>query len=151
MIQGADPALHRNYVSAFINNDCDNMKEVQGKDTDAYKLVEDPRITRLGRFLRKSSLDELPQFWNVMKGDMSLVGPRPPLPYEVECYETWHLQRLQGKPGLTGLWQVTARCSCDFDEAVKLDIEYLQHRSLWLDIKIMVKTPFEVLSGRGAH
>jgi lipopolysaccharide/colanic/teichoic acid biosynthesis glycosyltransferase len=151
MVQKADPSLHQAYVTALIKNDQDCMKEVQGKDTNTYKLVDDPRVTPLGRFLRKSSLDELPQFWNVIIGDMSLVGPRPAIPYEIECYEPWHLQRLQGKPGLTGLWQVTARCSADFDEAVRLDIEYLQTESLWLDFKILIKTPFVVLSFRGAY
>ncbi len=124
-------------------------------DVDPYgsspRSADDNRLTRLGRWLRETSLDELPQLWNVLKGDMSLVGPRPPLPYEVEMYEPWHCQRLAARPGITGLWQVTARSSADFDEMVQLDINYIQHQSLWLDLKILLKTPIAVLSGKGAE
>jgi lipopolysaccharide/colanic/teichoic acid biosynthesis glycosyltransferase len=115
------------------------------------KLVKDARVTTLGRFLRKSSLDELPQFWNVLKGDMSLVGPRPPIPYEVEMYRDWHHERLAAQPGVTGLWQVTARSSADFDEMVRLDIHYVEHLSFWLDLKILIMTPLAVLNGNGAE
>ena len=150
MVHNADPSLHREYIKAFINNDALAMAEVQGEDTSVRKLVHDPRVTRIGRFLRKSSLDELPQLWNVLWGDMSWVGPRPAIAYEVQEYKPWHLQRLETLPGLTGFWQVTARSSADFDEMVSLDIQYIEKQSLWLDIKILLKTPFVVLTGKGA-
>jgi lipopolysaccharide/colanic/teichoic acid biosynthesis glycosyltransferase len=117
---------HRAFVQAFISNDLEAMAAVQGRETQVRKLVNDARVTRLGRFLRKNSLDELPQFWNVVKGDMSLVGLRPPIPYEVDMYEPWHHRRLWVTPGITGLWQVTARSSADFGEMVRLDIEYIE-------------------------
>jgi len=151
MIHNADSSLHQNFVEAFINADEEGMNECQGEKSQIKKLIHDPRITRVGQFLRKTSLDELPQFWNILKGDMSLVGPRPAIPYEVAVYKPWHFQRLQGMQGLTGLWQVTARCSADFDEMVSLDIEYLNTQSTWLDLKIILKTPFAVISGKGAH
>ena len=115
-------------------------------------MTNDPRVTPLGRFLRKTSLDELPQFINVLKGDMSLVGPRPPIPYEFENYDTWHRRRvLEAKPGITGLWQVMGRSRTTFDEMVRLDLQYIRDQSFWLDLKILVKTPVAVLSGSGAY
>lgn len=150
MFQDADQSVHHSFVSAFIHNDHKRMAALQGEDVQTRKLVHDPRVTRLGRFLRKSSLDELPQLWNVLKGDISLVGPRPPIPYEVNEYEPWHRQRLETQPGLTGLWQVTARSSADFDEMVRLDIQYIERQSLWLDLNILLKTPLVVLLGKGA-
>jgi lipopolysaccharide/colanic/teichoic acid biosynthesis glycosyltransferase len=150
MVQNADPCVHQAFVKAFIRNDQGNMAALQGEECGTRKLVHDPRVTRLGRLLRRSSLDELPQLWNVLKGEMSLVGPRPPIPYEVAEYEAWHLRRLQTKPGLTGLWQVKARGSADFDEMVKLDIRYIEHQSFWLDLKIILETPRAVLGGQGA-
>jgi len=146
----ADPSIHEAYVRALIENNQDQMKSIQGETTEVRKLVNDKRITKPGAFLRKSSLDELPQFWNVLWGDMSLVGPRPAIPYEVEVYQPWHKQRLQAHPGLTGLQQVTARCTADFDEQVRLDIKYIEEQSFWLDIKIILKTPFAILSTNGA-
>ncbi len=116
----------------------------------AHKIAHDCRITRVGRILRRTSLDELPQFFNVLKGDMSLVGPRPALPYEVEMYTDWHKRRLQATPGLTGLWQVAGRCRVSFDEGVQMDIEYIEHMSLALDLKILLRTPKAVISGNGA-
>jgi lipopolysaccharide/colanic/teichoic acid biosynthesis glycosyltransferase len=151
MVTNADPTLHKAYVQALIRNDSETMAAIQGQNTQVRKLVTDPRVTRVGRILRKTSLDELPQFWNVLRGDMSLVGPRPPIPYEVEMYQPWHHQRLQAKPGLTGLWQVTDRSSADFDEMVKQDIEYIQRQNFWLDIFIILKTPAAVISTKGAH
>jgi lipopolysaccharide/colanic/teichoic acid biosynthesis glycosyltransferase len=151
MVRDANPSRHQAFVTAFIRNDHQTMATVQGDDNGTHKLVDDPRITRVGRLLRKSSLDEVPQLWNVLKGDMSLVGPRPAIPYEVDEYQPWHCQRLQTKPGLTGLWQVTARSSADFEDMVKLDIRYIDRQSLRQDIKIMLKTPFVVISGKGAH
>jgi lipopolysaccharide/colanic/teichoic acid biosynthesis glycosyltransferase len=150
MKRDASADLHRAYVEAFIRNDRQAMAEVQGADTQVRKILNDPRVTRLGVFLRKSSLDELPQFWSVLKGDMSLVGPRPALPYEVEAYEPWHRKRLEAIPGITGPWQVSARSSVDFDDMVKMDIDYIEHQSFWLDLKILVQTPFAVLRSRGA-
>jgi lipopolysaccharide/colanic/teichoic acid biosynthesis glycosyltransferase len=150
MVCNADPALHKSYIKALIDNDSEGMASIQGGDTKIRKLTHDPRVTRIGRILRKSSIDEIPQFINVIKGDMSLVGPRPAIPYEVEMYKPWHYRRLETKPGITGLWQVTARSSCDFDEIVKLDNQYIEQQCLWLDIKILMKTPYAILFCKGA-
>jgi lipopolysaccharide/colanic/teichoic acid biosynthesis glycosyltransferase len=122
-----------------------------GADGRMFKDPNDPRITRVGRYLRRYSLDELPQFFNVLKGDMSVVGPRPPLPEEVEHYEEWHLQRLLVRPGLTGLWQVNGRSNLTFDEMVRLDLYYAENWSPWLDIKIALRTIPAVIFGRGAY
>jgi exopolysaccharide biosynthesis polyprenyl glycosylphosphotransferase len=113
-----------------------------------FKLTNDPRLTRTGRFLRRTSLDELPQFWNVLRGEMSIVGPRPPLPREVAGYDVWHRRRLSMKPGITGLWQVSARHEEDFDRWVELDLDYIDGWSLWLDLKIMFRTIPAMLQGR---
>ena len=111
-------------------------------------MSQDPRVTRVGRFLRRTSLDELPQFWNVFLGHMSVVGPRPPLPDEVVGYDLWHRRRLSMKPGITGLWQVSARLEEEFDRWVELDLAYIDRWSLWLDLKIMLRTVPAMLSGR---
>jgi lipopolysaccharide/colanic/teichoic acid biosynthesis glycosyltransferase len=151
MFQGADQQVHRDFIHAYIHNDLEEMKNLQHGTCTAenqYKLSGDTRITRIGGFLRKTSLDELPQLWNILKGDMSLVGPRPAIPYEVEMYEPWHLQRLCALPGLTGLWQVTARNSATFDEMVQMDLEYMARQSLLLDLVILIKTPLAVLDRR---
>ena len=117
-----------------------------------YKIAGDPRITRIGSFLRRTSLDELPQLINVLKGEMSLVGPRPPIKYEVEAYDIWHRGRLmEAKPGITGLWQVSGRSRIRFDEMVRLDIRYARTWFLWLDLKILLRTPLAVLLGEGAY
>jgi lipopolysaccharide/colanic/teichoic acid biosynthesis glycosyltransferase len=147
----ADSALHRAYMQALIENDEKKMDALQGQDTKIRKLVRDPRITRPGRILRKLSLDELPQFWNVLRGEMSLVGPRPAIPYEVDLYKSWYLGRLQAKPGITGLQQVTARSTFDFDHQMRLDIEYVNNQSFWLDLVIILKTPLVVISTKGAQ
>src|SRR5206468_8166764 len=111
-----------------------------------------PRITPIGAFLRKTSLDELPQLVNVLKGEMSLVGPRPAIPYEVESYRSWHRRRvLEAKPGLTGLWQISGRSRVTFDEMVRLDLRYASTWSLWLDLCIILQTPRAVLAGHGAY
>ncbi len=144
----ADHGIHQAYVSDFIN-DTTGMGGEQ--TTQVFKIVDDPRVTRLGRFLRRTSVDELPQLWNVLRGDMSLVGPRPPLPYEVAQYKSWHVRRvLESKPGITGLWQVTGRSQTTFDEMVRLDLRYARTRSLWTDIKILLRTPKAVVAGKGA-
>jgi len=115
-----------------------------------FKMKNDPRVTRVGRFLRKTSLDELPQLFNVLRGDMSFVGPRPPIPEEVEKYEGWQRRRLSMKPGITGLWQVSGRNQIDFHQWMKLDLEYIDNWSIWLDLKILIKTIYVVLLGKGA-
>ena len=120
-------------------------------DGVTFKLKKDPRITRLGRFIRKYSIDELPQLWNVLKGEMSLVGPRPALPVEVQKYSKVEMRRLCGKPGITGLWQIKGRANIPFDQQVVLDVAYLQKRSIWLDLVILARTPLAVLSARGAY
>jgi lipopolysaccharide/colanic/teichoic acid biosynthesis glycosyltransferase len=142
-----DQSEHMQYVRKMIAGDA-NRVSAKGDGEGVYKLVNDPRITRLGRFLRRTSLDELPQFLNVLKGDMSLVGPRPPIPYECAAYQTWHRRRLLDvKPGITGLWQVTGRSRVSFDEMVRLDLQYANFWSPWLDFKILMRTPAAVLKG----
>jgi exopolysaccharide biosynthesis polyprenyl glycosylphosphotransferase len=144
-------AVHQEYVERFIAG-TNSPEEAPGRKPSAYKLTNDPRITPLGRFLRKTSLDELPQFINVLKGEMSLVGPRPPIPYEVECYDIWHKRRfLAVKPGITGLWQVNGRSRTTFNEMVRLDLKYGATWSLALDIKILLRTPRAILTGEGAY
>jgi lipopolysaccharide/colanic/teichoic acid biosynthesis glycosyltransferase len=148
MASGADDKVHQDYVSSFIK--AEGQLHEAGKK-GFFKLTNDPRVTPIGRLLRKTSLDELPQLWNVLRGDMSLVGPRPPVPYEVEQYEPWHRCRvLEAKPGITGLWQVTGRSRTTFDEMVRLDLRYARKRSLWTDIKILLATPAAALFGKGA-
>lgn len=138
--------IHELYVRSLISG-----SRAVGQN-GIYKIQNDPRLTRIGGFLRKSSLDELPQFWNVLIGDMSLVGPRPPLPYETEMYEPWHRRRyLAAKPGITGLWQVTGRSRTTFDDMVRLDLRYLQSSSPWLDLRILCRTPWAVFAGTGAY
>ena len=128
----------------------EKLKDQNEQTGPVFKMKEDPRITRVGKFIRKTSIDELPQLFNVLMGDMSLVGPRPPIPREVEQYTTYQMQRLGVKPGLTCLWQVGGRNSVDFDGWVELDIEYIQKRSLWLDIKLIIKTVFVLFGDRNA-
>jgi lipopolysaccharide/colanic/teichoic acid biosynthesis glycosyltransferase len=150
MFHNSDPSLHRDYVSRMIAGH--NVAQVHSSGTGIYKIVNDPRVTPIGRILRRSSLDELPQLFNVLKGDMSLIGPRPPLPYEFERYSAWHRRRvLEARPGLTGLWQVHGRSRTSFDDAVRLDLQYVRQWSLWLDLKILLKTPAAVISGNGAY
>ncbi len=145
-----DPAIHEAYVASLIAGGAENKGS--GTQTVAFKLVDDPRITRVGGFLRRTSLDELPQFLNVLSGEMSLVGPRPPIPYEVKKYDVWHKRRLLTvKPGITGLWQVRGRSRTTFDEMVRLDLQYARSWSLWMDIAILAETPRAVLSGDGAY
>jgi len=149
MHTNVDDTLHHDYVTKFIKASV-NAATDTGKPA-LFKMANDPRVTPIGHFLRKTSLDELPQLWNVLRGDMSLVGPRPPLPYEVELYKPWHCRRVvDAKPGITGLWQVTGRSRTTFDEMVRLDLRYARTRSLWTDIKILLQTPAAVIAGKGA-
>lgn len=146
-----DPSIHEQYVKQYIAG-ATGTESAAGSAQKPFKLTADPRITPLGRFLRKSSLDELPQFLNVLVGHMSLVGPRPPVTYEFEHYDLWHKQRLMiMKPGITGLWQVAGRSRVKFDDMVRMDIRYVKSWSLWLDIKILLQTPVVILLGDGAY
>ena len=146
----SDTSLHENYVKQFIRGTATRNTNENGDEL--FKLTQDPRVTPFGKFLRKTSLDELPQFWNVLRGDMSLVGPRPPIPYEVECYDLWHQRRvLEVKPGITGLWQVNGRSRIGFDDMVRLDLQYQRTWSPWLDLKILLQTPLAVFRAGGAH
>jgi lipopolysaccharide/colanic/teichoic acid biosynthesis glycosyltransferase len=151
MKKGNDNSAHKEFVTRMIKSD-DTLVPDEAQGEVVFKIVNDSRVTGIGKFLRKFSLDELPQFYNVLKGDMSLVGPRPPLLYELKAYEPWHRRRiLDFKPGITGLWQVSARSSVAFDEMVRLDLQYAASWSPWLDIKILWRTPYVVVRGAGAH
>lgn len=167
MFDGVSAEIHRKFVEAYIHNNEAAMREInevnatempmareifgeaESKDSQ-YKIKADPRITRIGKFLRKTSLDELPQLINVLRGEMSLVGPRPPLRYEVKEYKSRHIGRFAAHQGMTGYWQVTGRSEVDFERMVELDIYYAKHQSLFLDFKILLLTPFKVLKGKGA-
>jgi exopolysaccharide biosynthesis polyprenyl glycosylphosphotransferase len=150
MAANNDPKIHREFVHKFIAGKSDVASA--GDVEPIFKITNDPRVTSVGRFLRKTSLDEFPQFINVLKGDMSLVGPRPPVPYEFEVYDLWHRRRvLEVKPGVTGLWQVSGRSRTCFDDMVRLDLRYSQSWSLWLDLKILVATPRAVFTSDGAY
>jgi lipopolysaccharide/colanic/teichoic acid biosynthesis glycosyltransferase len=159
------PFTFLKFRSMYVNNDATQHKEyvrqliagqaakqpTNGAGEGVYKLTNDPRITPVGSFLRRTSLDELPQFLNVLRGDMSLVGPRPPVPYEVDSYAIWHRRRLlEAKPGITGLWQVQGRSRVGFDDMVRLDLRYARNCSPWLDLKILLQTPKAVIAGNGA-
>src|SRR5580700_8254660 len=151
MCTNNDPKIHREYVQNFITGQT-KVTDSNGSEPAVYKLTNDPRVTAVGRFLRKTSLDEFPQFWNVLRGEMSLVGPRPPVAYEFEMYDYWHRRRVfELKPGVTGLWQVNGRSRTSFDDMVRLDLRYSQTWSLWLDLKILLATPLAVVAGNGAH
>jgi lipopolysaccharide/colanic/teichoic acid biosynthesis glycosyltransferase len=147
MVRDADQSLHQAYIEAWVEGHVKASDVARVK----FKLTDDPRVTGVGRVLRKTSLDELPQLINVLKGEMSLVGPRPVPTYEVAKYEARHYERLATQPGITGLWQVNGRCQVSFEEMIRMDIEYIRHQSLWLDIKILFLTIPAVLSGRGAE
>jgi len=145
MSQASD-AAHREYTSRWIAGGRPLNSRAQGA---LYKMADDPRITRLGAILRRFSIDELPQLINVLRGEMSLIGPRPAIPYEVELYQSWHRRRLDAPPGMTGLWQVSGRNRLSFDEMVRLDIDYIDHWSIGRDLAILVRTPCAVLHGEG--
>jgi lipopolysaccharide/colanic/teichoic acid biosynthesis glycosyltransferase len=147
---GNDDRVHREFVASLIDG-----KPTSGEVAGAggqFKMKADPRVTRIGRFIRKTSIDEIPQFWNVLKGDMSLVGPRPPVPYEADRYKAWHRRRIFDlKPGLTGIWQVEGRSRVSFDDMVRMDLRYLRESSLSFDLKILVKTVSVVVFCEGAQ
>ncbi len=146
MHTNTDDTLHREAIAKFMNGQKLNAGAVAHT---AYKKIDDPRITRVGRFIRKTSIDELPQFFNVLCGEMTLVGPRPPLSYEVEQYNSYAWLRLAGKPGLTGPWQVYGRSRVSFERMVEMDIDYLQRQSFWTDLKLIMLTVPVILLGRG--
>ena len=149
VMQAENP--HKAYIEKFIREN-QSANGTAGEEAPVFKLTDDPRVTPVGRFIRKTSLDELPQLFNVLRGEMSLVGPRPPVPYEFEIYDVWHRMRmLTVKPGITGLWQVCGRSSTNFDEMVRLDLKYVTDWSLWQDIKIILRTPWAVIAGKGAY
>jgi lipopolysaccharide/colanic/teichoic acid biosynthesis glycosyltransferase len=147
MTENADSSVHEAYIREFVEGRAQATAESGGK----FKLTNDPRVTRMGRFLRKYSLDELPQLLNVLKGDMSLVGPRPVPPYEVACYGNEHHKRLAALPGITGYWQVKGRCQVSFEEMIRMDLEYIRKASFGYDLKILFLTIPAVLSRRGAE
>jgi lipopolysaccharide/colanic/teichoic acid biosynthesis glycosyltransferase len=161
MKHNSDDSVHREFSRDFICGDKSDRGNGHGRGSGngnghgpgarVYKLTRDPRVTAVGSFLRRTSLDELPQLFNVLRGEMSLVGPRPPVVYELEHYQDWHKRRLAAKPGITGLWQVSGRSSVPFDEMVLLDLYYIEHRSTLMDVRIMVKTLPVMLTGSGGY
>ena len=147
MVADADQSIHEEYVRSFVQGRLD-----AGEKTEAtFKLAHDPRVTRVGRILRRTSLDELPQLFNVLKGEMSLVGPRPVPPYEVAQYHESDAERLAALPGITGLWQVQGRGVVPFREMIRMDLEYVRKQTVWLDLKILFATIPVILSGHGAR
>lgn len=149
MSHGASDHLHREYMSQMLRGDEQATVRRDAAGRPVFKMSDDPRITRLGHFLRRSSLDELPQFFNVLGGSMSLVGPRPPVPYEFEAYDHWQYDRMQVRPGITGLWQVSGRSKLSYRQMCELDVEYVRHWSVWLDLRILLRTIPVVLFNSG--
>jgi len=151
MYANNDPKIHQEYVKNLITTSDSASACASAQKDRIFKIQDDPRVTPVGRWLRKTSLDELPQFINVLRGEMSLVGPRPPIPYEFESYEIWHRRRVVDmKPGITGIWQVAGRSRTTFNEMVRLDIYYLANWSIWLDLKLLCLTPWVVFTSKGA-
>jgi len=149
-VDAAD-AAHREAITRFIKGEAVAQEKINGESRPVYKMVHDPRVTRIGGLLRKSGLDEIPQFYNVLRGDMSMVGPRPPVLYEYEQYDEHQRRRLLIRPGITGLYQVTARSEVSFERMVAIDLDYIRRRSLALDVSIILRTPWVMVSGRGAY
>jgi exopolysaccharide biosynthesis polyprenyl glycosylphosphotransferase len=149
MYMNSDDSIHRIHMTRVIKENI-TPDQLETNNNGSLKLLGDPRITRVGNFIRKTSIDEIPQLFNVLRGEMSLVGPRPPLPYELELYQEWHMRRLETLPGITGLWQVRGRNRVSFDEMVRMDLEYVEKQSLWTDVVILLQTPFALISTRGA-
>ena len=129
----------------------ENLEEQNEMSGPMFKIKDDPRVTKVGKFIRKTSIDELPQLWNILKGDMSLVGPRPSLPKEVEQFDNWMFKRLSVRPGLTCYWQVSGRNNIDFEDWMKLDVKYVEERNIWIDIKLIFKTIFVLFGDKNAH
>ena len=150
MEHNSDDAIHRQFVAMFIGGEDDDFSDTNSGD-QVFKIKRDPRVTDIGAVLRKTSLDELPQLFNILMGEMSLVGPRPPIAYEIEKYQPWHMERLKAVPGLTGLWQVNGRSAVSFEEMVRLDILYINNWSLWQDFRILLRTIPVVLQGTGGY
>lgn len=150
MVDGADPSVHQVFTRALLCNDQATVEQLLAGEDRLTKMTRDSRITRVGQILRKTSLDELPQLFNVLRGDMGLVGPRPPTVYEAEMYDRRQGQRMGAIPGMTGLWQISGRCMANYQEMIHLDLEYIQRQSLWLDLKILALTPLAVLGAGGA-
>ena len=150
MVVDNSDAPHRDFAENFIKGNMRNEMD-DGTGKPLFKLKSDPRVTSIGRFLRRTSLDELPQFFNVLRGEMTIVGPRPPLSYELDLYKEWHKGQLAVKPGLTGLWQVSGRSTVPFDEMVMLDLYYIENWSLLLDLKIILRTIPVMLFGSGGY
>jgi exopolysaccharide biosynthesis polyprenyl glycosylphosphotransferase len=150
MQHNSDDAIHREFAAMFINGDAEGCRRTSGR-ADLFKMKSDPRVTGIGLWLRRTSLDELPQLYNILRGDMSLVGPRPPISYEIENYLPWHMERLRVTPGLTGLWQVSGRSSVSFDEMVRLDLQYIDRWSIWMDTQILLRTVPVVIKGSGGY
>jgi len=148
MVHNSDDAIHRQFAAMFIHGGAESEKKDSGK---VFKMTNDPRVTAIGRWLRKTSLDELPQLWNILMGEMTLVGPRPPIAYELDHYQPWHHERLRVTPGLTGLWQVSGRSNVPFEEMVRLDLHYINSWSVGEDVRIMLKTIPVVLRGSGGY
>lgn len=146
----AGSKLHQEYIAAYIKGDEAKMAEIRGKKANTFKMTKDPRVTKVGKFLRKLSLDELPQLFNVLRGEMSIVGPRPPIPYEVELYKPSDMARLAATPGITGWWQVSGRAATSFQEMVELDVEYIHKSSVWMDLKIILLTIPAAITQKGA-
>jgi lipopolysaccharide/colanic/teichoic acid biosynthesis glycosyltransferase len=151
MYHNNDDTLHKHAIARFLDGQPLSVIEKNGANVPVYKLTDDPRVTRFGRLLRRTGLDEAPQFLNVIRGDMSVVGPRPPLYYEYERYTEQQRHRLDVLPGITGLYQVTARSQATFEKMIEIDLDYIRRRSFWLDLKVMLLTPWVMVTGDGAH
>ncbi len=151
MYNDMDNAHHKKAIKKFVQGEHLDTVEKDGKKRRVYKITRDPRVTPVGRILRKSGLDEIPQLVNVLRGELSIVGPRPPLLYEYELYTEEHSRRLEVLPGITGLYQVTARSQVPFEKMVEIDLDYIRRRSYWLDLKIILMTPWVLISGMGAY
>jgi len=151
MFVNIDDAQHREAIARFVEGKALDVIEKDGQEVPVYKLTRDPRVTPVGRFLRKTGLDEIPQLINVLRGELALVGPRPPLDYEYERYTNRHKRRLEVLPGITGLYQVTARSQVPFERMIEIDLDYVQRRSYWFDLKIMLLTPWVLITGKGAY
>ncbi len=152
MYSHTDDNIHRTTIAKFVKGETIDTITKDGKPVAVYKMTRDPRVTPIGRILRKSGLDEIPQLVNVLKGDMSLVGPRAPVIYEYEHYTSAREKmRLEVMPGITGLYQVTARSAVPFERMIEIDLDYIQKRSFWMDLKIMLVTPWVLITGKGAY